>query len=294
MPKRPAYSAEIPRLAINQHTTELLPFDEDLRLYGAAGVRSVGIVREKLEAYGTNAGIDLLRRAGFRVCEFHVLELLHSPSKVDQLAYGRATIELAHRLACENICVIAGPWSGGNRREELARCVQTLKALAPYAEDAGVNLGLEPLGPFFCAIDVVTTVRRALAVAAEINSTRVGVALDIHHIWWDPDVLEWIRQARGRITAVQLNDVRVELEGKWDQEGNRIDMQQYTIPGEGMAPLAELLRSVERDGGYCGDYQVEIWDRRIWSLDGGAVVDRIVQGYRNLTAVPAVGGHRAG
>jgi sugar phosphate isomerase/epimerase len=270
------------RLAINQHTTELLPFDEDLRLYHAAGIRSVGIVREKLEAYGVEKGIDLVRRLGFRVCEFHLLDLLHSPSKADQLAYARATIELARRLDCRNICVMAGPWLGGNRLEELKQCIASLKAILPYAEDAGVNLGIEPLGPLFCTVDVLTTLPRAVTIAAEIGSPQVGVVIDVHHVWWDPDLAESIRRARGLITAVQLNDIRIDLDKRYDEEGNRIDMQRYALPGEGVVPLPELLRTVEREGGYRGDYQVEIWDRAIWDMDGAEVVDRIVKGYEQL------------
>ena len=54
-------------LSINEMTTFRWTFDEDVANYAAAGVRAIGVWRQKLADYGEERGIELLRDSGLRV-----------------------------------------------------------------------------------------------------------------------------------------------------------------------------------------------------------------------------------
>lgn len=279
------------RLAINMHTTEYQSFEEDLDIYESYGIRSIGLVREKLELHGIENGIEMLANRGFRVSEFHVLDFLSRGDGEEQLNYARDTIDLAARLHTK-VCVIAGPWQGGDRREELGRCIVCLRNILPYAEEKGVVLGLEPLGPMFTSIDLLGTLRQASDIVEEIASPSLGIVIDLHHVWWDPHVFHEIRRARDTISAVHLNDVVVDLStesdasghGKWDSDGNRVDIHTYAIPGNGMLTLRDFVNCLENEGNFTGEYQVEIWQKRLWDLGGREILRQVVTGLDSLSA----------
>ncbi|MCH8284501.1 MAG: hypothetical protein IIC20_07985, partial [Chloroflexi bacterium] len=55
------------KYSMDQATTLSWPFDRDIRYYAEQGIPAVGIQRRKLESYGVDKGISLLRDAGMSV-----------------------------------------------------------------------------------------------------------------------------------------------------------------------------------------------------------------------------------
>ena len=81
-------------------------------------------------------------------------------------------------------------------REEVAAAIAQL--LEP-ARAAGVPLAIEPLHPMYAADRAcVNTLGQALDICERLDpdgAHRLGVVIDVYHVWWDPDVLAGIKRA---------------------------------------------------------------------------------------------------
>jgi sugar phosphate isomerase/epimerase len=82
----------------------------------------------------------------------------------------------------------------------------------------------------------------------------VGVALDVYHIWWDPDVLAQIARARGRILGFHVCD--------WLKETRDL-VTDRGMMGDGVIDIAGLRTAVDA-AGYDGPIEVEIFSSRDW------------------------------
>jgi sugar phosphate isomerase/epimerase len=110
--------------------------------------------------------------------------------------------------------------------------------------------------------------------------------VDLFHLWDVADVEAKIAAYGDRIFAVQISDWR-EPQRAWSDR---------VLPGDGIAPLASLVRALEASG-YVGDYELEIMsddgryeirlEDSLWLEDPAAVATR---GYARLEALLAEGG----
>jgi sugar phosphate isomerase/epimerase len=146
-------------------------------------------------------------------------------------------------------------------------CVQDgLTALLPYATAAGVKLALEPLHPMTCADrSVLNTTGQALDLAERLGP-EVGVALDVYHIWWDPDVAQNISRARDRIHGFHACDWLVPTRDLVFDRG---------MMGDGVVEIP-ALRSLVEDACYAGMIEVKILSNEWWKRDPDDVL-RIVK-----------------
>ena len=109
----------------------------------------------------------------------------------------------------------------------------------------------------------------------------VGLMCDLFHIWDDPDTSAIIRERGDRVFGVQLSDWR-DPQRSW---ADRV------LPGDGIAPLAELVCALEQ-AEYRGDYELEIMsddgryerclEDSLWTQDPQAVA---VRAFNSLTTL---------
>ena len=76
-----------------------------------------------------------------------------------------------------------------------------LAALMPHARAAGVPIAIEPLHPMYAADRAcVNSLEQALDIAEAIGGGGIGAAIDVYHVWWEPDLADQIARA-GRMGA---------------------------------------------------------------------------------------------
>ncbi|XNM61617.1 sugar phosphate isomerase/epimerase family protein [Escherichia coli] len=82
--------------------------------------------------------------------------------------------------------------------------------VAATFEDVGVPIALEPLHPMTAADrSCLCTLRQALDWCDELDPDGefgLGVAVDVYHVWWDPDLASQILRAGNRILAFHVSD----------------------------------------------------------------------------------------
>src|SRR3970040_1713835 len=80
-----------------------------------------------------------------------------------------------------------------------ARWRDGLGEILDHARAAGVPLAIEPLHPMYCADRAcVNTMAQALDLCDQIDSGAsgsLGVAVDVYHVWWDPQLQQGIERA---------------------------------------------------------------------------------------------------
>src|SRR5205085_2905083 len=80
-----------------------------------------------------------------------------------------------------------------------AQVHDAIAEMLEYARQAKMPLAIEPLHPAYAADRAcVNTTKQALDICDALDPKRggaLGVALDVYHIWWDPELLPQIARA---------------------------------------------------------------------------------------------------
>jgi sugar phosphate isomerase/epimerase len=116
-------------------------------------------------------------------------------------------------------------------------------------------LAIEPLHPMYAADRAcVNTMAHANALCDELGDG-LGIAVDVYHVWWDPDLQREIARAgRARLLAFHLCDWLVPTRDLLLDRG---------MMGDGVIDLPRI-RSWMEAAGYRGAHEVEIFSANDW------------------------------
>jgi sugar phosphate isomerase/epimerase len=122
--------------------------------------------------------------------------------------------------------------------------------------EVGMPLAIEPLHPMYAADRAcVNTLSQALDLCVELGEG-VGVAVDIYHVWWDPELEAQIARA-GQMGAILAHHICDWLVPTTDLLLDRGMM------GDGVVDLPAIRRMVEA-AGFHGPQEVEIFSKENW------------------------------
>jgi sugar phosphate isomerase/epimerase len=275
----PGATGELSRFAINQQTVKQLSLPQLADGCGKLGITQVGLWRGPVQQYGPAAASRLVQDAGLTVtslCRGGFLTALDPYERERALDDNRAAVDEAATLGTDTLVLVSGGLPAGSRdlpgaRERIA---DALGELAPYAEERGVRLAIEPLHPMFAADRcVVSTLAQALDLAERFPSGQVGVVVDTYHVWWDDQAPAQIARAGrgGRLAAFQIADWVTPL-----PEGVLLGRGQL---GDGCVDLRGL-RELADAAGYDGrPIEVEIFNPALWEREGVEVLAETAERY---------------
>lgn len=269
------------RLSVCETTTYRWSFEQDVQNYHAAGVRRIGVWRQKLSDFGEEKGAELLREGGLRVSSLSWAGGFTGSdgrSHRESIADARDAIRAAANLDADCLVVYTG--SRANLTHNHARRIvaKALQELAPLAQEAGVVLALEPMHPG-CAADwtFLTNVEELLVFMREVDSPFLKFVFDVYHLGQSRDAIEAIGKLAKHVALVQLGDARQPPRG----EQNRCRI------GDGQIPVREIVAEFER-AGYRGSYEIELHGEEFEAADYHEVVRESVRTFGDLIgAAPA-------
>ncbi|MFJ6001379.1 sugar phosphate isomerase/epimerase family protein [Arthrobacter sp. NPDC092385] len=283
-------TAPHPRLSINQATVKYAPLAEALRVTADAGITSIGLWRDSVQAASLPAAARLLADSGLRfssLCRGGFFTVPEGHARRAAMDDNRKAIEEAAQLAASGapgsapvLVMVAGGLPQGSKDVAGARDMvqDALAELVPEAQAAGVTLALEPLHPMYASDRaVISTLKQALDLAAPFSPATVGVVVDTFHVWWDPELSAQIARAgaEGRIASYQVCDWATPL------AADVLLSRHY--PGDGVIDFARITAEVEA-AGYAGDVEVEIFNQEIWDTAPATAVARTVEGFEATVA----------
>ena len=119
--------------------------------------------------------------------------------------------------------------------------------------------------------------REALDIANRLDpqqSGLLGVAVDVYHTWWDPDLYDSIARAGRdrRILAYHVCDWLVPTKDMLNDRG---------MMGDGVIELQRIRAAVEA-AGYSGLIEAEIFSDRWWAEPLDTVLTTCVERYRTM------------
>ena len=236
------------------------------------GIPGISPWRDKLAEMGLDAAAKAIRDAGLTVtglCRGGMFPAADAAGRRAAIEDNRRAIAEAHALGAQCLVVLGGGLPPGSKDLPGARAMfhDGLAAILPEARAAGVTLALEPLHPMTCADrSVLSTLAQALDLCEEFGAG-TGVALDVYHVWWDPELARQVARARDRIAAFHACDWLVPTADLVFDRG---------MPGDGVIDVPGI-RAMAEAAGYRGFVEVEILSRRWWAEDPDQVLRLIVQ-----------------
>ncbi len=179
------------RLSLNSVTVGKLTAADTITLCVRHGISALGLWRDKVEEGGLAATAKAVRAAGLHVsslCRGGFFTHADPGARATALADNRAAIAEAADLEADALVLVSGGLVPGTRDLALARrmIADAIGDLVPFAQQAGVRLGIEALHPMFCADRcVISSLSEAVDLALQFPADAVGVVVDTYHVWWD-------------------------------------------------------------------------------------------------------------
>ena len=231
------------------------------------GIPGISPWRDVLQAMGVEEAARQIRDAGLTVtglCRGGMFTAPDAAGRAAAIEDNRRAIAEAHAIGAACLVMVCGGLPPGSRdlpgAREMVR--EGLHAIMGEARDAGVTIALEPLHPMTCADrSVLATLGQALDLCEELGRGS-GVALDVYHVWWDPDLARQMRRAKGRIAAFHTCDWLVPTTDTVFDRG---------LPGDGVIDIP-AIRAMAEEAGWPGGAEVEILSRRWWARDPDEVL----------------------
>ena len=246
------------RLSFNQATAERASLPDVIEACARGGVPGISLWRHKLAETGVERAATLLRDAGLwvsSVCRGGMFPALTKAERAARIDDNRRAIDDAATLGAEVLVLVCGAAPDRDLGAARAMVADGIAAIAPYAAECGVRLGIEPLHPAFAAErSCITTMREARLIAEQYKPSNVGVVVDVYHVWWDPERAEEIARLGERIAGYHVNDWLVPVKNVLMNRG---------MMGDGVIELRRIRGEIER-AGYMGPIEVEIFNESIW------------------------------
>lgn len=267
--------ADTARLCVHTITTRPWTLAEAVAAFSEEGVSGISIWREALAGRTPEEAGRLIRGAGLRVvslCRGGFFPAREPAARRAAIDENRRVIDEAARLGAPQVILVCGAVPGLPLADARAQIADGIAAVLPDAERAGVRLAIEPLHPMYADDrSAVNTVGQALALCRALGSPAVGIAVDVYHVWWDPDLEAQVAAAGAerRLFAFHVCDWRTPTR---DLLNDRVLM------GEGCIPIRAIRGFMER-AGFAGDIEVEIFSTERWAGDQRRFLREIRRAY---------------
>ena len=236
------------------------------------GIRWISPWRDQVAASGLKEAARRLRDSGIGLsgyCRGGMFPASDRAGRKLALDDNRRAVDEALTLGAPCLVLVVGGLpraaDGSVASKDLAGAREMVRdgigELLDYARPAGMPLAIEPLHPMYAADRAcVNTLAQANDLCDELapgGQAGLGVAVDVYHVWWDPQLRPEIERAGGspgRLMAFHLCDWLVPTSDLLLDRG---------MMGDGVIDLP-LIRSWMEAAGYRGAHEVEIFSERNW------------------------------
>jgi sugar phosphate isomerase/epimerase len=266
---------DLARLSLNQITAEGTDLPGTIEACARHGVPYLAVWRHRLAETGLERAARLVRDSGVAVssvCRGGMFPAATRAEREARIADNRHAVDEAAALGAAVLVLVCGAAPDKDLAGARRMVADGIAALAPYARERGVRLGIEPMHPAFAAErSCITTLREARCLAEAFDPATVGIVADVYHIWWDPEVYDELAHAAGRLVGFHVSDWLVPMENVLMNRG---------MMGDGVIELRKLRGAVER-AGYRGPIEVEIFNSAVWSMPLNTLLPLVKERYRS-------------
>jgi sugar phosphate isomerase/epimerase len=251
------------------------------------GIRAIDPWRDQVATIGLDRAVRAVRDAGLELSGYCRGGMFTSDAarRLEVRDDNRRAIDEAKALGAPCIVLVVGGLPQYSRpgcapSKDIAHArTQVHDAIAEmmdYARDLQMPLAIEPLHPAYAADRAcVNTTKQALDICDSLDPKRtgaLGVALDVYHIWWDPELLPQIeRVGKDRLLAFHVCDWLVPTKDILNDRG---------MMGDGVIDIKPIRSTVEAQG-FAGYSEIEIFSNEWWEKPMDEVLRTCIERHRS-------------
>jgi sugar phosphate isomerase/epimerase len=252
------------------------------------GIRAIDPWRDQVAQIGLDRAVRRLRDAGLELSGYCRGGMFTSDAarRIEVRDDNRRAVDEAKALGAPCIVLVAGglpqysrPGSAASKdiAGSRAQVHDAIAEMLEYAGQANMPLAIEPLHPAYAADRAcVNTTKQALDLCDALDPKRtgaLGVALDVYHIWWDPELKPQIARAgKDRILAFHVCYWLVPTRDILNDRG---------MMGDGVIDIKSVRRDVEAQG-FAGYSEIEIFSNDWWDRPIDEVLKTCIERHRSV------------
>lgn len=268
------------RLAIHSFTHKSWSLAECIDQFERRGIPALSVWRNLIDPAEGGIGLEEAAKR-LRDSPLNVPALVRGgffpgstpEARQEAIDLNRHYIDEARAIGADMVVLVVGAVPGMPLDEARRQVTEGISAVADHAQSAGVRLAIEPLHPMYAADkSCVNRMTEARGICEALQHPAVGIAADVYHIWWDPDLEAELRLAAEQHTlfGFHICDWRVDTRHLLTDRG---------LMGDGCIPVRKLRRLVDSLG-FDGYYEVEIFSEEYWSWNQEEYLDLLLERYR--------------
>jgi sugar phosphate isomerase/epimerase len=252
------------------------------------GIRAIDPWRDQVAAIGLARAVRMVRDAGLELSGYCRGGMFTSDAarRIEVRDDNRRAVDEAKALGAPCVVLVVGglpqysrPGSAASKDIAGARAQvdDAIAEMMVYAWEAEISLAIEPLHPAYAADRAcVNTIEQALDICDALDPTRtglLGVALDVYHIWWDPELLPQIERAgKDRLMAFHVCDWLVPTRDILNDRG---------MMGDGVIDIPSIRSAVEAQG-FAGYSEIELFSNDWWDKSMDEVLRTCIERHRSV------------
>ena len=267
---------DLSQLCIHTITTRPWSIEEAAKNYSVEGVKGITVWRDALANRDIKQTGQLLRDYGLNIvslCRGGFFPNKEKEKRKLAIEDNLKAIEEASELGTQLIVLVCGADPAQSLEDSRKQIEEGIQTILPQAKAAGVKLAIEPLHPMYADTrSAINTLAQANDMAEQINSPYVGVAVDVYHLWWDPNLEQEIKRCgdNDHLLAFHICD--------WNSPTVDILLDRGLM-GDGCIPVNKIRSWVEATG-FNGFFEVEIFSNKYWQQDQSQFLKKIIKTYK--------------
>ena len=269
---------DLQKLCIHTITNKPWSLTEALDAYCAKGIGGISIWQNIVETLGARETGRILHEYPIAVVSYvRGGFFAHTSEDGRQKAVdaNKKLLDEAAEIGAPMMVLVCGSDPHQSLTTSRDQIKEAIEKLIQHATSLGITLTIEPLHPMYADTrSAVNTLEQANDLAEYFDCPAVGVAVDVYHLWWDPNLEDEIaRCGRGKnLDAFHICDWKSPTTDMLNDRG---------LMGEGCIPIEKISNWISA-AGFNGFDEVEIFSNNYWAMDQHEFLELIITAYINL------------
>ena len=267
---------DLSRLCVHTISTKPWCIEEAALNYATNGIKGITVWRDALAGRNIRQTGQMLRDHDLSIvslCRGGFFPNSDPAKRKLALDDNHRAINEAADLGTKLIVLVCGSDPSQSLEDSRRQIQDGIAALIPEASAAGVKLAIEPLHPMYAdSRSAINTLAQANDMTEALNSPWVGVAVDVYHLWLDPNLQKEIARC-GRydaLLAFHVCDWKTPTSDFLNDRG---------LMGEGCIPIPKIRSWVEA-AGFNGFIEVEIFSNDYWKEDQTLFLQKSIKAFK--------------
>ncbi len=270
---------DLSKLCIHTITTKPWNIEEAATKLAISGVKGITVWRDALSGRNIKKTGQMLRDndlTAVSLCRGGFFPSIDGAKRKLALDDNRKAIDEAYELGTKMIVLVCGADPAQTLEDSRKHIQDGIAHIIPEAKAAGVKLAIEPLHPMYADTrSAINTLAQANDMTEALNSPWVGVAVDVYHLWWDPNLENEIKRC-GKNNALLAFHI-------CDWKSPTVDiLNDRGLMGEGCIPIKKIRSWVE-EAGFSGFNEVEIFSTKYWKQSQSTFLQNIISSYKKFS-----------